>query len=262
MTILEKILKEKEKEVAELKHSFDANVVKREEDIRSFYEKCQHARDIQVIAEFKRSSPSKGQINHGINPDVQAKLYEKAGASMMSILTDEPFFKGSMKDLAAVRKAVDLPLLNKDFIIDPIQIDRAYAYGADVILLIVAALSDAKLKELYEYATSLGLDVLVEVHNQEELERTKRIQPKLIGINNRNLKTFEVTLETTEKLAKQVDLTEQILVSESGIASALDVQRVKRAGAKAILVGETLMKAKNVEETIASFKKGEPVDAN
>ncbi|OJF94606.1 indole-3-glycerol phosphate synthase TrpC [Alkalibacterium sp. 20] len=260
-TILKTILKEKQKEVFRLKESFSKETLKRTVPVRSFYNRCKEAKDMQVIAEFKRSSPSKGEINHSIEPGKQAKIYAEAGASMISVLTDKPFFQGEMADLVAVREAVSLPILNKDFIIDPVQIDRAYVYGADVILLIVAALSDEQLKNLNEYAEGLGLEVLVEVHNEEELQRAQVIQPKLIGINNRNLKTFEVTLETTERLAEKVDTAEQVLISESGMSSVEEVKRAWHAGARAILVGETLMKAKNVKETIHSFQQGADNDA-
>ncbi|MCC5894145.1 MAG: indole-3-glycerol phosphate synthase TrpC [Alkalibacterium sp.] len=255
-TILDKILTEKKNEVIRLKESFPKETRQRTAPVRSFYDRCKEADDMQVIAEFKRSSPSKGEINHSIHPDKQAEIYEAAGASMVSVLTDEPFFGGTMDDLAAVREAVTLPVLNKDFIIDPIQIDRAYVYGADVILLIAAALSDDQLNTLHEYASDKGLEVLVEVHNEDELKRAQFVQPKLIGVNNRNLKTFEVTLDTTEELANLIDTDKQILVSESGMTSADDASRVWKAGARAILVGETLMRAENVKETVQSFKQG------
>lgn len=260
-TILTKIIKEKQKEVLRLKESLSKETFKRTVPVRSFYDRCKEAKDMQVIAEFKRSSPSKGEINHSIEPGKQARIYAEAGASMISVLTDEPFFKGEMADLAAVREAVDLPILNKDFIIDPVQIDRAYVYGADVILLIVAALSDEQLKSLNEHAEGLGLEVLVEVHNEEELQRAQIIQPKLLGINNRNLRTFDVSIETTERLAEKVDTAEQVLISESGMTSVEDVKRTWDAGARAILVGETLMKAENAKVTIQSFKQGADSDA-
>lgn len=178
---------------------------------------------------------------------------------MLSVLTDQTFFKGSMQDLLEVSKTVSLPVLNKDFIIDPVQIDQAYAYGADLILLIVAALTDDKLKELHYYAESLGMEVLVEVHNEDELKRTQALSPKLIGVNNRNLKTFDVNLETTERLAQLIDTEKVVLVSESGMLTSEDVRRVEKAGARAVLVGETLMKSDNVADTIKSFaiKRGE-----
>ncbi|MCC5890005.1 MAG: indole-3-glycerol phosphate synthase TrpC [Alkalibacterium sp.] len=255
-TILERIIEEKKIEVAHLKEAFSAESHKRTQPLRSFYDRCQQADEIQVIAEFKRSSPSKGDINTALEPDRQSSVYEQAGAAMVSVLTDEPFFGGTMADLKDVRESVDLPVLNKDFIIDRIQIDRAHAFGADVILLIVAALTDKQLKDLYDYARQKNLDVLVEVHNEEELDRAQKIKPRLIGVNNRNLKTFEVNLATTEKLAQGIDTKRQVLVSESGIKNSEDVRRVAAAGAKAILVGETLMKAEDPADMIRQFKKG------
>lgn len=255
-TILARIIEKKKEEVVYLKESFSAVAQPRTHPVRSFYNRCQNTEDMQVIAEFKRSSPSKGDINTELKPDRQSSLYEEAGASMVSVLTDEPFFGGNMADLKAVRETVELPVLNKDFIIDRIQIDRAYAFGADVILLIVAALSDKQLEDLYAYARSKELDVLVEVHNEEELERAQKIKPRLIGVNNRNLKTFEVNLETTEKMTKKIDTQKQVLISESGIKTSEDVRRVAAVGARAILVGETLMKAKNPADMILQFKRG------
>lgn len=255
-TILNRIIEKKKEEVAYLKETFSAAAKPRTQPVRSFYTRCENREDMQVIGEFKRSSPSKGEINTELEPDRQSSIYEEAGASMVSVLTDEPFFGGSMADLKAVRETVELPVLNKDFIIDRIQIDRAYAYGADVILLIVAALTDEELKELYSYARLKELDVLVEVHNEEELERAQKIKPRLIGVNNRNLKTFEVNLETTEKLAQRIDTQKQVLVSESGIKTSEDVRRVAAVGARAILVGETLMKAQDPADMIQQFKRG------
>ncbi|EXJ23945.1 Indole-3-glycerol phosphate synthase [Alkalibacterium sp. AK22] len=255
-TILDRIIEEKKKEVVFLKEHFSIEEIQRKQPVRSFYDRCQTEGGMQVIAEFKRSSPSKGEINTALQPDKQAKVYEQAGAGMISVLTDQPFFGGTIADLEAVREAVDLPVLNKDFVIDRIQIDRAYAYGADVILLIAAALSDSQLNDLYTYARSKELDVLVEVHNQAELKRVQQVGPRLIGINNRNLKTFEVDLATTEALADQIDTSKQVLISESGIVSAADVKQVSKAGAKAVLVGETLMRAEDPAGLIQTFKEG------
>lgn len=255
-TILNRIIEKKNEEVAYLKETFSAASHTRTQPVRSFYERCQQIDEMHIIAEFKRSSPSKGEINTALEPGRQSSVYEEAGASMVSVLTDEAFFGGTMTDLKAVRETVGLPVLNKDFIIDRIQIDRAYAFGADVILLIVAALSDEELKDLYAYARSKELDVLVEVHNEEELGRAQKIKPRLIGVNNRNLKTFEVNLETTEKLAQKIDTQKQVLVSESGIKSSEDVRRVAAVGARAILVGETLMRAQDPADMIQQFKRG------
>lgn len=254
MTILDKILKEKKKEISCLKQECRVDQ-SRSVPIRSFVDRCKQTEEVNVIAEFKRASPSKGLIQDQAEPAKQAKHYEAAGASMISVLTDAPFFQGSMEDLKQIRQAVSLPILNKDFILDPIQIDRAYEAGADVILLIVAALTDEKLHELFHYAQNKGLEVLVEVHNKEELLRAQNLSAELIGVNNRNLKTFEVDVAQTESLAKEMDLSKYVLVSESGMKEVADVKRAHQAGAQAILVGETVMKATNVKETIAAFRQ-------
>jgi indole-3-glycerol phosphate synthase len=251
-TILDKILHEKKKEVVYLKNSsfFDNQTRKTK---RSFIQKLEQAEEISIISEFKRSSPSKGVINHDVEPAVQAALYEKNGASAISVLTDGPFFKGSYADLLAVRDAVDLPILCKDFIIDSIQIDNAFNYGADIILLIVAALEDTQLTELFQFAKDKDLEVLIEVHNQEELEKALKTGAKLIGVNNRNLKTFEVSLNITEALAAMVKNSGAYLISESGIHTQEDVARVVRAGANGILVGEALMRSTSLNQTFRDF---------
>lgn len=164
-----------------------------------------------------------------------------------------------MDDLRAVREAVDVPILCKDFIIDPVQIDHAKAAGANIILLIVAALSKEQFTELYNYATSLDLEVLCEVHNEEELKSALEVDPEIIGINNRNLKTFEVDLGTTEKLASLLTKQNAILISESGMKTKEDVIRAADAGANVVLVGETLMRSDNVDETFKQLKIPLPV---
>lgn len=221
----------------------------------SLYEVLRKTDRLQIIAEMKRASPSKGVINDNVDPIKQAQQYEKAGAACISVLTEDKFFKGSYEDLAQIANNVNIPLLNKDFIIHEVQIDYAKASGASVILLIVAALNDDQLKSLYDYATKEGLDVLVEVHNEEEVERALAINPKIIGVNNRDLKTFHVDLAQTEKLANHILQYEDIVfISESGIWDEKDAERVSKAGASAILVGESLMKSENVEEAISSFQ--------
>ncbi|MBY7142206.1 indole-3-glycerol phosphate synthase TrpC [Virgibacillus sp. NKC19-3] len=252
MTMLDKILVEKEKEVAMLADQTFDQLPK--QAITTFKEKVTTSDMMNVISEIKRSSPSKGEIDMEVNPVEQAKKYEASGAAAISILTDKTFFHGSMDDLRAIREAVDLPILCKDFIIDPIQIDQAKAAGAGIILLIVAALSDEDLKNLYRYADNLDLEVLCEVHNEEEMERALKLDPEIIGINNRDLKTFDVDLMTTNHLASMVTNPNTILVSESGIKKREDVIRVKEAGANAILVGETLMLSSNVTETFQELQ--------
>lgn len=247
MTILDKIIEKKIEEVKLLSGNEFATV--EYEPVPTFKSLVESSNKMNIIAEIKRASPSKGEINSNVDPVQQAKMYEKLGAKAISVLTDNRFFNGSMEDLIKVRKAVQLPILCKDFIIDPLQIDYAKAAGANIILLIVSALEDAKLRNLYQYAKGLDLEVLVEVHNEKEMEQAIQLKPKIIGINNRNLKTFEVDLSTTEKIASMVRETDIILISESGMKSGEDVVRVRNAGAKAVLVGETLMRSKNLRET-------------
>lgn len=252
MTILDKILAEKKKEVSMLvDQTFDQF---QKQEIITFKEKVAASDTMNVISEIKRSSPSKGEIDMAVNPVEQAKKYEASGAAAISILTDKTFFNGSMEDLRAIREAVDLPILCKDFMIDPIQIDQAKAAGATIILLIVAALSDEDFKKLYHYARELDLEVLCEVHNEEEMERALELDPEIIGINNRDLKTFDVDLMTTNNLAFMVTNPNTILVSESGIKTQQDAIRVKEAGAEAILVGETLMRSGNLLETFQELQ--------
>lgn len=272
MTILNKIIAEKRKEVARMKaeaagvgavagEGADAGVSAGAAgagaglvDLPTFRDLVLASETMSVIAEMKRASPSKGIINDTVDPVVQASVYAENGVNAISVLTDTPFFKGTMDDLRAVRAAVQVPVLNKDFIIDPIQIDRAERAGANIILLIAAALDDAEMRSLYNHAVGLGLEVLCEVHNEEEMERVLKLGAQLVGVNNRNLKTFEVDLATTERLAGMVTDPETILVSESGIETVADVEFVRDAGARAILVGETFMRADNLQETVRSFQ--------
>lgn len=253
MTILNKILQEKYKEVEKLK---EHPVAPRQTKKRpSLYEALVKADKLQVIAEMKRASPSKGMIREGADPVKQAMQYEVAGAACISVLTDTPFFKGSFEDLQAVAEAVDIPLLCKDFVVDEVQIDQAKASGASVILLIVAALEDDVLKRLHTYATSLGLEVLVEVHDVEELKSALQIDAKIIGVNNRDLKTFTVDLKRTEEVAEAFPFGEdRVLISESGIFEQLDAKRVSKAGAAGVLVGESLMRSDTVEDSLQALQ--------
>lgn len=253
--ILDNILLEKTKEVERLRkenHHFQPTIERRVSLIQELESSCD---PFAVIAEFKRSSPSKGVINTTADPVEQAQEYEKNGAAAISVLTDHAFFKGSYNDLRAIKQVVSIPVLCKDFIIDSLQIDRAAEAGADIILLIVAALDQVRLFSLYDYAGTLGLDVLVEVHNLAELERAFTINAKLIGINNRNLKTFDVSLHTTEELAPLVKKNGAFLISESGIFNQEDVTRVVKAGADGILVGESLMRSDATGNLLQKFQR-------
>ena len=197
-----------------------------------------------VIAEVKKASPSVGLIDPEFDPVRQAKRYLDGGASCLSVLTDEKYFQGSLSDLTRISKFSTAPLLRKDFTIHEVQIHEAAVAGADAILLIVAALDDDTLRRLHDEAKTFMLDVLVEVHDLREMERALELGADLIGINNRNLKTFEVDLATTEALAEEAP-DEVLVVSESGIRTPADAMRVLEAGANAVLIGEALMRAED-----------------
>ncbi len=203
-----------------------------------------------LIAELKKASPSHGLIRAEYDPPWLAEAYQGGGASCLSVLTDTPYFQGENAQLQAARAAVTLPALRKDFNVDPYQIIEARAIGADCVLIIMAVLEDASAAEMKSVAEELGMDVLIEVHDEAETERALRLNPRLLGVNNRNLKTLATDLATTEKLARMVgDETGDgvTLVSESGLAQLADLQRMANAGAKCFLVGEGLMRNDDVQ---------------
>ncbi|WP_332651387.1 indole-3-glycerol phosphate synthase TrpC [Lysinibacillus sp. 54212] len=253
MTILDKIIANKKLELPELLGALP-KFHTLEKQRPSLYETLIYDKQLQVIAEMKRASPSKGDIATGVDPVQQALTYEKAGAACISVLTERKFFKGSYQDLNAVANAVAIPVLCKDFIIHEVQIDYAKAAGASVILLIVAALTDEELQSLYSYATKSDLEVLVEVHDVEELERALLIDAKIIGVNNRNLKTFEVDLKQTEKISSALNRSDIAFISESGIWNSDDASQVAGFGAKAVLVGESLMRSEHVAENLQALQ--------
>jgi indole-3-glycerol phosphate synthase len=205
---------------------------------------------LKIIAEFKRRSPSAGRIRDDRSAEEVARSYERGGACAISVLTDEAYFGGSIADLGAVRSTTDLPILRKDFIIDPIQIYEAAAAGADAVLLIVAALDGGMLGDLRDIAEDqLGLDALVEVHTSEELHRALNASAKIIGVNNRNLQTFQVSLETSERLIAETE-DDKIMISESGLQDAESLRRLDMLGFRGFLIGETLMRATNPEKAL------------
>jgi len=200
---------------------------------------------IRLIAEVKQASPSRGVLNPNLNPTKLAKTYAEGGAAAISVLTEENYFKGSIDYLAAIREVVRLPLLRKDFIFDPYQVYESRAYGADALLLIAAILSRPQLEELLSLSHSLGLRCLVEVHKENEVERAVRSKARIIGINNRDLDTFNIDINTTRRLRPLIP-KEKIVVSESGVKSRKDIEKLRKWGVNAILVGEALVTAGDV----------------
>lgn len=254
-TFLDKILAHKVEEVAEAKQRTPLDSVK------AMVGDVSPARDmvsalrketIALIAEVKKASPSKGVLIEDFDAARLGQVYADNGAAAISVLTDERFFQGCLDDLSAVREAVAVPLLRKDFVIDPYQVYQGRAAGADAILLIVAVLEDMQLGELHALIHELGMAALVEVHDEAELECALKLGAPLVGVNNRDLRSFEVDLGTTARLASLVP-DGVTLVAESGIASADDVRRMGQLGAHAVLVGESLVKSSNVAETVRDF---------
>lgn len=252
MNILDTIVEEKKREVARLPDRRIAagdlrDALLERDERRDFAGALRRTKaGVALIAEVKKASPSMGVICKDFDPVRIARDYEAAGASCLSVLTDEKFFQGSLDYLRQIRAAVKLPLLRKDFIIDERQILEAIEWGADAILLIAAILDDHRLKHFHALACDAGIAALVEVHDEEEMDRAVALGASLIGVNNRNLKTFKVDLATTEQLAARLFATASgsncLLVAESGIHTRADVDRVTRARAGAILVGESLVK--------------------
>ncbi|MBL4762031.1 MAG: indole-3-glycerol phosphate synthase TrpC [Gammaproteobacteria bacterium] len=259
--ILKKILKRKAEEVRDRQKKVSLqdliSQIETTSPVRGFIQalKNKHQnKQAAVIAEIKKASPSKGVLRENFNPEEIAKSYQQGGAACLSVLTDVDFFQGSDAYLQSARAACDLPVLRKDFTIDPYQVVESRALGADCILLIVAALSDAQLSELYQAATEIGLDVLVEVHDAEEMERAKAIKAPFIGVNNRDLRSFDVSLKTTLDLMAAVS-DDVLLVTESGILQRDDVLYMREHDIHTFLVGEAFMRAENPGGKLAELFK-------
>lgn len=257
---LSKIIEKRRQRLAEAKALRAPEEVRREASVvraaaraHAFGEALSNEGRVNVIAEFKRASPSKGEIRADASAAETARAYERGGAAAISVLTEEDHFRGSLQDFAEVRRSTMLPLLRKDFIFDEYQVFESAAAGADAILLIVAALDDKALAGLRRLAEGeLGMDALVEVHTAEELRRASAAGASIIGVNNRDLRSFKVSLETSVELARLAP-ADAILVSESGIGDAGDVRRLRACGFKAFLVGETLMRAGRPEDALRSL---------
>ena len=251
--ILDDIIANKKEELAETKRCFSlADLKKRAADAgptRGFGKALSASGGIRLIAEVKKASPSKGVIREDFDPVKIADVYQENGASCLSVLTEKQFFQGDLAYLGLIRKQVDLPLLRKDFIIDEYQVHEARAFGADAILLIAACLDRGQMQDYLGVAAGLGLDVLVESHTYKELDISLLAGAMLVGINNRNLMTFEVSLQTTLDLLKDIP-DDRVVVSESGIRTRDDVVMLQKAGVDAILVGESLMREKDIGKKV------------
>ena len=256
--ILSKIIAVKHEEIAAAKKAISLSQLAEQaaaQNHRDFVAALRHKRDeglAGVIAEVKKASPSKGLIRENFNPAEIAASYQQGGAACLSVLTDVQFFQGCAAYLQQARAACELPVLRKDFIIDPWQVVEARAMGADCILLIVSALEDGQMQELEAQAHELGMAVLVEVHDADELERSLRLTTPLIGVNNRNLRTFETTIETTISLLAQLP-ADRMVVTESGIATREHVIRLREANVNNFLVGEAFMRADEPGQELAAM---------
>ncbi|MFA6988886.1 MAG: indole-3-glycerol phosphate synthase TrpC [Candidatus Gastranaerophilaceae bacterium] len=263
MNILQKIIDYKKTEVEFQKKNMPVfkdikNQAENMPEIKSFLnilESKKNTGKISLIAEVKKASPSKGLIKADFNPVEIAQTYENAGASAISVLTDEKFFQGKIEYLQNIKKEVKIPILRKDFVIDEFQIYQTRAIGADMILLIVSALEKERFEDFFDLSKELGLDVLVEVHNEKEMESALETKAKIIGINNRNLQTFEISLETTIRLLNNYYDKNRFFISESGVFTYDDIVKLSSKNISGILVGESLIKQSNIEEAVYNLMK-------
>lgn len=260
MNVLSQIIGKKRERVEEAKRAVPLErlrteaFAKRERAPSHALRRALQREEINIIAEFKRRSPSKGVIRADADLPQIVRSYQAGGAAAISVLTEHDYFDGSLADLRAVKTCVELPVLRKDFVFDPYQVFEAAAAGADAVLLIVAVLNDRELEDLRGLTEEeLGMDALVEVHNSEEMDRAARCGAKLVGINNRDLRTFQVSLETSVRLAPLAP-PEALLVSESGLTSAADLQRLREHGFHGFLIGETLMRAACPEAALRELR--------
>jgi len=253
LTILDKIVATKREEVSRAKETVPADELRKRSadapDVRDFLAALAGPSEISLIAEVKKASPSKGVIREDFDPVAIAEIYGRHGAACISVLTDESYFQGSLDYLRKIRASVDLPVLRKDFIIDPYQVVEARAAGADAVLLIAECLDDLMLKELHDAIVDLGMTPLVELYEPDNLERVLNAGARLVGINNRDLRTFEVDLQHTLRLRKQIP-EDRVVVGESGIRTRADVEMLQSAGVGAMLVGETLMANLNIGSAV------------
>ncbi|CUW39867.1 putative Indole-3-glycerol phosphate synthase [Magnetospirillum sp. XM-1] len=261
-TVLDRICDEKRRQVAEQKSRRPIQeLLKRAQDqapprgFAASLDRKVKEMGWGIISEIKKASPSAGVIRPDFKPELLARAYQRGGAACLSVLTDQKFFQGSDADLGAARSACEIPVLRKDFMVDPYQIVEARALGADCILLIVASLTDAELSQMEDIALGYGMDVLIEVHNEAELERALKLKSPLIGINNRDLKIMKTDLATTERLVPLIP-EGKVVVSESGLDGPGDLKRMAAVGVKRFLIGEALMRRPDVEQALKVLLAG------
>lgn len=258
--ILKEIINHKRGEVEELKRSFNTGdalkIIDQLPPVRSMAAALRKPGSITLLAEIKKASPSRGIIREDFNASTIAGIYSESGADAISVLTDDKFFAGRPEYIPLVRKATGLPILRKDFIIDPVQIYQARTLGADAVLLICAALSPEKLRSLLEVARDAGMEVIVEVHNELEMESALDCGAGIIGINNRDLKTFITDIYTTLRLIEKFKGMDQVVISESGIKSRSDMVMIREAGVDGALVGESIMRSEDIAAKVRELRYG------